>query len=235
MSSKMISRPICSWCFETSGAMAMFRVASRSSGWRRPFPFGLPFPLTCGDAVRTQGELVDMMDADFPAHAFELIGQIGGKQLRQPPPHRPLARDPAQLFDLRVPAFHPVFQVGGQDADIDGFDDIFVELLQPLVLFHFALQRTVERGVLDGDADVAAQRDQQFHVHARKIVAIGSPADAHVGDGAAADRAGQIIGEVQFRDGGAHRRPASRAKPHPADGGSVRRTGTIAAVPSSEN
>ena len=157
MSSKMISRPICSWSLETSGAMAMFRVASRSFGWRWPFPFALPLPLPFAMGVGSgpQNEFVDVMDAGFAAHALELIGQIRGEQLRQPPAHGLFARDAGQLLDLRVPAFHAVFQVGRQDADVDRFDDVLAEFLQPLVLFHLALQRAVERGIFDGDPDVA--------------------------------------------------------------------------------
>ena len=45
---------------------------------------------------------------------------------------------------------------------------------------------------------------QQFHVHARKIIARGGPADSHVGDDPAAHGAGQVIGEVEIADGPPH-------------------------------
>ncbi len=93
-----------------------------------------------------------------------------------------LARNAAELFDLRVPAFHAVVQIGRQDADVDRFDDVFAEFLEPLVLLHFALQRAVEGGVFDGDADVAGEREQQFDVDAREVIAIHGAAYANVSD-----------------------------------------------------
>ena len=95
--------------------------------------------------------------------------------------------------------------------DVDRFDDVLAELLQPLVLFHLALQRAVERGVLDRDAHVAAKRQQQFHVHAREKIAVFGPAHAQEGDRPAADRAGQVIRQIEIGDGAPHGgRPAAR-------------------------
>ena len=158
--------------------MAMFRVASRNRR-RHAWPCPLPLPLPLPPGAPTAGlqhELVDVVDAGLAAHAVELLGQLGGEQLRELAAQRLLARDAAELLDLRVPALHAVVQVRRQDAHVDGFDDVLAEFLQPLVLLHLALQRAVERGVLDGDADIAGQRQQQFHVHAGEVVAVVGPA-----------------------------------------------------------
>src|SRR5207244_12226014 len=55
--------------------------------------------------------------------------------------HGLLAPDAGQLLDLRVPALDPVLQIDRQDPDVDRFDDVLAELLEPLVFFDLALQR----------------------------------------------------------------------------------------------
>ena len=82
----------------------------------------------------------------------ELLAQVCGEQLGQAAAHRSLPRDAGQPFDLRVPALDTIIQIRRQNADVDRFDDVLAELLQPLVLFHLALQRTVQPRVLDRDA-----------------------------------------------------------------------------------
>ena len=86
---------------------------------------------------------------------------------------------------LRVPAFDAVVEIDGEDADVDGFDDVLVELLEPLKLDDLFLEARVEAGVLQSDADVAGQRFQQLHIFAGQKVAAQSAAQADDGDGAA--------------------------------------------------
>ena len=52
-------------------------------------------------------------------------------------------------------------------ADIDRFHDIFAEFLQTLVFVRFALQRTIEPRILDGDRYVVRQGHEQFNIVAR--------------------------------------------------------------------
>ena len=78
------------------------------------------------------------------AHLVELVGQLVREQLPQRAAERDLPRDARELLDLRVPALHAVVEVGRQNADIDRFDDVLAEFLQPLVLLDLALQRAVE-------------------------------------------------------------------------------------------
>ena len=64
-----------------------------------------------------------------------------------------LTKNPRQLLHLRIPAFHSIFQIGRQYADVNRFDNVFRELFQPLILVGFALERLVQLAVIDGDAD----------------------------------------------------------------------------------
>jgi len=56
---------------------------------------------------------------------------------------------------LRVPALDAVFEIDGEDADVDGLDDVFVELFEAFELADLRLETGVEAGALEGDADVA--------------------------------------------------------------------------------
>ncbi len=67
------------------------------------------------------------------------------------------ARDAGETLDLRVPALDAVFKVRRQNADVDRFDDVLAELLQPLVLLDLGGEAAIEAGVLDGDGDVAGE------------------------------------------------------------------------------
>ena len=53
-------------------------------------------------------------------------------------------------------------EIDGEDANVDGLDDVFVELLQPLVLGDLLLERGVETRILNGDANVAGERFEQL-------------------------------------------------------------------------
>src|SRR5208283_4709041 len=86
---------------------------------------------------------------------------------------------------LRVPALDAVFEVDGEDAHVDGFNDVLVELLEALELDDLFLEARVEAGVLQRDADIAGKGFQQFHIFARQKVAAQGATKADDGDGAA--------------------------------------------------
>ena len=67
---------------------------------------------------------------------------------------------------LRVPAFDAIVEIDGEDADVDGFDDVLVELLEALELDDLFFEARVEAGVLQSDADVAGQGFEQLDVFA---------------------------------------------------------------------
>ena len=50
-----------------------------------------------------------------------------------------------------------VIEVDGEDTDVDRLDDVFVEFLEALELADLELKRSVELGILNGDADVAGE------------------------------------------------------------------------------
>ena len=87
---------------------------------------------------------------------------------------------------LRIPALDAVVEIDGENAHVDGFDDVLVELLEALELADLLFQPRIEAGVLEGDADVAGQRFEQLNVFARQEVAAQRAAQADDGDGAAA-------------------------------------------------
>src|SRR3954447_8071069 len=173
---------------ETPDLLLVLRYQRRNRDVQRGFPqergdfvdVAVPVDRRQGSGgMRLQHEFVDVVDSGLPDDAIELVDQLVREQVAQFTTKRVLALDPAELFDLGVPALDPVLQVHRQYTDINGFDDVLAELLQALVLFHLPLQGTVQRGVLDGDSDVSRQRDQQLDVDAREVVAVRGAADAH--------------------------------------------------------
>jgi hypothetical protein len=65
---------------------------------------------------------------------------------------------------LGVPAFDAVIQIGGQDSDVDGLDDVLAEVLEAFVLVDLALQRTIQARVFDSNADVPGERAQKLDI-----------------------------------------------------------------------
>ena len=104
-------------------------------------------------------------------------------------------------FHLRVPALDAVFHVERHDAHVDGFHDVFVEVLEALVLRHLLLQRRVEAAVLDGDAEIAAEGLEQLHVFAGKVVALGGLSQAQHGNGFLLRAAGNVVVQIETGDG----------------------------------
>src|SRR5258708_6348219 len=108
-------------------------------------------------------------------------------------------------FHLRVPAFDAVFEIESEDADVDRFDDIFVELLEAFELADLDFETGVEACILQGDADVAGQRLEQLDIFAGKEVAADGTAQADDGDRtrrrAVLDAAGQIVVQIEQGSG----------------------------------
>ena len=151
-----------------------------------------------------QREFVEVMDAHLAARALELLDQRGGEKFRQSAAYRIGAPDAAQPLHLRIPAFDPVVETRRENADVNRLDDVLAEFLQALILVHFLFERPVEIGVFGGDADIIRQCLQQFDVVARKKLALLRAADAEESDGPAANRAGQVVVEIQIGNGLAH-------------------------------
>ena len=74
------------------------------------------------------------------SNAIEFFDKLRGKncpqRLRQSLPARQRIHD----FHLRIPALDAVFHVESHDADVDGFDDVLVEIFEALVFSSLLLQ-----------------------------------------------------------------------------------------------
>ena len=148
------------------------RVAQPRRADACPLPLPLPFDRATAGRGRLQHEFVDVVDAGLAAHPVELLGRVRRGTVRAS--RRPTACSRVMPVSCSICVFQlsdPIFQVRRQNSDVDRFDDVLAEFLEPLVLLDLALQGAVQRRVLDRDADVAGQRQQQFHVDARQIIA----------------------------------------------------------------
>ena len=85
-------------------------------------------------AARVQMEVVDAGDVVAGRVRGDFAGQVARQHVRELRPQRFAARNFEQVFQLRIPGFDAVFEVDGQHADAQRFDDIFAEILQPLDL-----------------------------------------------------------------------------------------------------
>ncbi len=119
-----------------------------------------------------EDELIDVVDAGLAADAIEHLAQVGGEKLAQRASDGGGAGDAGEGFHARVPAFDAVVEIGGEDADVDGFDDVFAEFLEALVLLGLALERFVEADVFEGDADVAGESGEEIDVVAGEEIAL---------------------------------------------------------------
>ena len=162
---------------------------------------------------RAQPELVQVVNALASGAPGNTLPEMpAAATSRQRTSQRFQARQGKHHFHLRVPRLDAVFQIDRQHAHADGLDNVLVELLQPLVLAGFLLQRLVQTRVLHRDADVAGQRLQQLHVLAGEEVAFGGLAQAEHGDHAVHHGAGNVVVQLQAADGLASP-TASRARP----------------------
>ncbi len=159
-----------------------------------------------------EAELIEVVDAGLILDAAIFLDEVGGEDGFERLAEGVFARQCEEDFHLRVPALDALFGIDGEDADIDGFDDVLVEFLKALVFDNFLFEAGVEAGILQGDADVAGQRFEELHVLAGEEVATGAAAQADDGDGAVlflpfagtgdADATGQEVIHVEQRGGG---------------------------------
>src|SRR5216683_1591192 len=109
-----------------------------------------------------------------------------------------LARHSEKLFHARVPGFDDALQINGKHADVQGFNDIFAEVLEPRDFEGFLFERAVELRVVESDGDVAGDGLNQLDVIAGQKISIDRLAEAEDRDGVLADAAGDKIIEVQL-------------------------------------
>ena len=125
---------------------------------------------------KRQPEFIEGVRALFFADGIEPRDEIGREELGDGLPECIGARPGEQHLHLRVPALDPVIEIDSKDADVDGFDDVLVELLEPLEVGDLLLESAIELRVLNGDADVAGQRFEHLHLFAGEKVSISCAA-----------------------------------------------------------
>src|ERR1700722_3461883 len=110
-------------------------------------------------------------------------------------------RDAQQPFELRIPGFDAVLKVDGNDADVQGFDDIFAEILEAFDLHGLLFERMVEPGIFDGDGDVAGDSEEEFEVVTGEVIAIDGFAQAENGDGTIVETTRDEIVQIELFEG----------------------------------
>ena len=92
---------------------------------------------------RMQAELVEVVNAGVLPHAVKLFHEQRRKNVAELFAKHLGPRHGIHHFHLRIPGFHPVFQVNRQHAYVDGFHNVLIEILEPLVLAGFLFQRGI--------------------------------------------------------------------------------------------
>ena len=123
------------------------------------------------------------MHARIAAELFERLNELQGKYGTKRLADGFAAAERVHGFHLRVPALDAVVEIDGEDAHVDGLDDVLVELLEALEFDDFFFEAGVEAGVLQSDADVAGERFEQLDIFAGEEVAAQGAAEADDGDG----------------------------------------------------
>ena len=100
-------------------------------------------------------EFVDVVDACFVTNRIQVVHQFGGKQFAQPPANGSFASNPGGFLQLIVPTLDAIFKVRRKDSDVNRFDDILAEFLQPLIFIRLALQTAIKPRIFYSDAHVA--------------------------------------------------------------------------------
>ena len=127
-------------------------------------------------------KLVQVMNAGSLTHPVKLFHERSRENLAQRPGQSLPARQGVHHFHLRVPGLDPVRQIYRHHTHTDRLDNVLVEILQPFVLGNLLLQRCVQPGVLDGDADIPGNGLKQFHVFAGQEIALSGFAQAEERD-----------------------------------------------------
>ena len=127
-------------------------------------------------------EFVEAGDALIAGARRNFRHQIGRKHVLELAADGFVARHADQPLKLRIPGFHRAAEIHGQHADVQRFDDIFREILEPLDLRRFLFQGGVELGIVERDGQIAGDGEQQLDVLARQKVAVDRFPESQHGD-----------------------------------------------------
>src|SRR5260370_12001847 len=109
-----------------------------------------------------------------------------------------LERHAEQLLHARVPGFNDTVKIDGKYAHIQGFDDVFAEILEAGDFECFLFERAVELRVIKSDSNIAGNRLDQFDVVAGQKISVNRLAEAEHRHGMLADTAGHKVVEGQL-------------------------------------
>ena len=131
-----------------------------------------------------EAELVEVMHALLVAETVDGVANSGGKHGRR---GWPMASARLRAYMASICAFQLSMRSSRSMARMPTLMDSTMFSLNSFRRSNspiFSFEASVEAGVLQGDADVAGQRFEQFHVFAGEEVAADGAAEADHGDGA---------------------------------------------------
>src|SRR5260370_25229117 len=109
--------------------------------------------------------------------------------------NRFLARHSKELLHAGVPGLHDAVKVNGEHADVQGFNDVFAEILEAGDFECFLFERAVKLRVVQGDGNIAGNRLDQFDVVAGQKNSINYLSDTHYFHSLLTNTAGDKGGE----------------------------------------
>src|SRR5580700_7480303 len=124
--------------------------------------------------------------------------QILRENLRKFVVQRLRAGNRQQVLQLRIPGLDAVFEIDGEYANFQGFDNILAEVLEALDLHGFLFEGVVQARILDGDSNVSGDGEKKLEVVAGKVIAVHSLAQSENGDGSFAETTGNKIIQIKL-------------------------------------
>src|SRR6202158_1024047 len=91
--------------------------------------------------------LIDAGDLLFIAPRGDFRGKLFRQERAQLAAHGGLPLHAEQLLHARVPGLNHAAEIDGQNPDVQGFDDVFTEILEARDLQRFLLKRRIELGI----------------------------------------------------------------------------------------
>ena len=131
----------------------------------------------------------------------ELAPQFQGEDLFQRLPQGLGTAHSVKAFQGGIPGFDFAFQVAGQHAGVDGFDDVLAEIAQGLVVLGLQFQRFIEARVLQCDGNIAGEGLEKINVFAGKIVALARLAQSQVAERPFLNLERQVVVQLEMLNG----------------------------------
>src|SRR5260370_40488418 len=151
-----------------------------------------------------QSLLIDAGDLFLVTTRGDFLRQFPGQKRTELPPNGLLARHPKQLLHARVPGFDDALQIHGKHTNVEGFHDVFAEILEASDFQRFLFQRAVKLGVVERDSDVASDGYNQFDIVAGQEVTVDGLPQAQNRNGMFPNTARNKVVQVELLAPAAH-------------------------------